>query len=134
MKIKVFMLLSILFCTSIHAQEKKDIYSLTAEQWREDIVFLKVQIEKNHINPFHFQSKETWDKRFNDFEKALPNLSFEQKLVGIATLGASFGDGHTAARPYEFMHRFPVVFCWFGNDLRIIQIDNITKQWLEIRF
>lgn len=124
MKIKLALFLSLIFCISIYGQVAKNIASLTTDQWREDILFLKEQIEQKHIDAFHFQSKEAWDKKFGAFEKALPKLSYEQKLVGIATLGASFGDGHTAARPYEFMQRFPVTFSWFGNDLRIVRIDK----------
>ncbi|MDH4058247.1 MAG: hypothetical protein OEU76_05755, partial [Cyclobacteriaceae bacterium] len=124
-------LLILIFLLSVSwSYAQKDPRTLTKEQWKEDILFLKEQIEKNHIDPFHFQNKQEWDKAFDDLEVALPDLTYQQIVSRIISLAASVGDGHTNARPYAALTRYPVTFQWFGEDLRIIRISKENSQVL----
>lgn len=131
MKIKyTFLALALLSFLLSNCQDKKELTKLTTAEWLEDVRFFKKEIEDKHINAFHHQSKESWDKKFSEFERELPGLTSEQIMTGLMTLGALVGDGHTAARPYNYFRRFPITFTWFGNDLIITRISANQKSAL----
>lgn len=126
-------LLVILFLSYSITYAQSSLSTLTTEQWIHDIRELKLQIEKNHIDPFNHISKATWDKKFQGLESELPKLSYQQIVTRLIALAASVGDGHTNARPYEALSRYPITMQWFGDELRIIRIAHDKKEALGAR-
>lgn len=124
-----YLILIFLAFTETNAQSQT-LQQLTVEQWREDVQFLKSEIEKNHISPFDHLDRNTWEQNFEAFDKDIATLSYEQRIVRLISLAASVGDGHTSARPYEFLQRYPITLMWFGKELRVIRS---TKDNADLR-
>lgn len=114
-------LILILFTIPGVTTQSQNLRQLSDAQWREDALFLKSEIEKNHIGPFDHSDQDTWEQSFAAFDKNLAVLSYEEKVTRLISLAAAVGDGHTSARPYEFLQTYPITLMWFGKELRVIR-------------
>ena len=114
---KVLFILSLFLFFQLSAQQK-----LTAEQWKEDILFLKKIINDDY--PFLF--KKVTAKEFNEAADKLYNqvedLEDHEIIVGMSRLISLFKYGHTYIsfhqKPYEFS-QFPFNLYEFNDGVYI---------------
>ena len=72
---------------------------LTAEQWREDVRFMAMEMQRRHANLFHTVSKEAFDAAVTDLIARIPTLQRNEIVVGMMRIAAMVGDGHTRVDP-----------------------------------
>src|SRR5215831_8475116 len=92
--------------------------ALTATQWAEDLDFLVSTIRTRHLNPFAHQSSRMFDEKVAALTRALPGLRDDDaRMVALARLAVSIGDGHTNLEIYRSQPLVPIRVFWFGRDL-----------------
>jgi hypothetical protein len=67
----------------------------TADQWIDDLDYLRVRMRSSHGNPFHTVDHQALDAEFHALRAAIPNLSDFEIAFGMQKLIASLGDGHS---------------------------------------
>ena len=118
--------------------EKTERHAYTTEQWREDLQFLARELPKRHRNAFHKISPATFDSEVAALDARIPSLTDHEIVVGLASIVALVGDGHTRlALPQDpdagfdrahtvtdppkdsslFMHHLPVKVALFDDGL-----------------
>src|SRR5262245_20995439 len=98
-----------------HAQDRS---ALTVTQWAEDLEFLATTIKTKHLSPFTHQSAQIFDEKVAALGRALPRMrSDNARVVGLAALAASIGDGHTLLEIYGSQPLVPIQLFWFGREL-----------------
>ena len=75
----------------------------SVRKWREDLSFLKQQIQATHPDPWSHISEAEFQKKLDAISTALPQLTDDQLTVRLMELMASFGprDGHTMLNPMQ---------------------------------
>lgn len=81
---------------------------LTTTQWREDIDFYVSQLEKNHANLYHSQSKIQFYQNVELLKQQLVGMTDNQILVALMKLTKSINDGHTSFPLWgNDVHKYP---------------------------
>jgi hypothetical protein len=108
--------------------------ALTATEWAEDLEFLSTTIKTRHLNPFAHQSEQLFDRKVAALARALPRMRDDTaRMVSLAGLAASIGDGHTSLEIFRGQPLVPIRFFWFGRELRVIGSDTAHRQLLGQR-
>jgi ketosteroid isomerase-like protein len=94
--------------------------SISPEDWREDLRYFAIEIEKRHKNAFHHVSRGEFDRDVKALDAAIPSLHAGAIVVGLMKLTAKIGDGHTFVRLPATFTRYPLQLYWFGDELRVI--------------
>ena len=71
-------------------------FSLTAEQWRQDLRYFAKELPLRHRNAFHLMTREQFEKAVSSFDAEMPKLTNEEIFVRFLKLIAMVGDGHTS--------------------------------------
>jgi hypothetical protein len=75
----------------------------TVSVWHADLdAFLEV-LGSEHKNPYFLTPEATFDAAVSAYRRALPELSREERIAGLARIVGMVGDGHT----WMPMHRLP---------------------------
>lgn len=80
-----------------------------APVWRTTLRHVTDVIEAVHPNPFTHISRDDFQSRARDLDRALPRLSEEERMVRAMQLVALLGDGHTQIEPTGDAFRL-----WYG--------------------
>ncbi len=99
-------------------------------QWREDLQYLARELPKRHKNLFHTVSREEFEKMVAELDAAIPTLEDYQIIVRMQEITAKVGDGHTYVHLPQTFKRYPLVFYWFGNALRVVRATKEYKDAL----
>lgn len=105
---------------------------LTAEQWREDLQFLKHTVHGKYPNLFHKVTADQFDAAVAALDKKLPELKDYEVMAEMSKIVAMFRIGHTqlsltgagsrhqetAGHGLAFSHA-PVQFYWFSDGLYV---------------
>ncbi|TMJ12050.1 MAG: tetratricopeptide repeat protein [Alphaproteobacteria bacterium] len=75
------------------------VYTLSAQQWREDLRFMADEMRRRHKNLYHAVSKEAFDAAVADLDARIPSLQRNEIVVGMMRIAAMVGDGHTRVDP-----------------------------------
>ena len=127
--IPVFLLIA--FCTSV-ANTQATRFS--AVQIREDITFLRSELEQRHPNLYLYSDKAAIDSCFNRlYQSALDSMTEQESYGLITSLCSVIKDGHTLFYPgekstdYHDLHSgfFPFKTWWNGKTLFVAM--NYTK-------
>ena len=70
--------------------------SLTKDQWRQDLEFLKETIHKDYSFLFKKTTADNFDRMVHDLDKKIPQLEEHEIIIGLAKIIASFKYGHTS--------------------------------------
>jgi len=79
---------------------------LSAEEWREDLQHLARVIDEIHPNPYLFHDRGAFEVAVAELSAAIPELTDDQVIMGMARIGAMIRDGHSFLRPLS--QRFPL--------------------------
>lgn len=74
-------------------------YTLTPEQWREDLRILMEELPRRHRNLYHTTSAATFDSAAQALSARSPSLARHEIILGMARIVALAGDGHTNIYP-----------------------------------
>lgn len=88
--------------------------TLTVADWRKDLRILAAELPRRHANAFHTISRAHFDRMVADIDRQLPSSDVDQAVVGLASIVASVGDGHTTLQLPGDWPRYAIVPAWFG--------------------
>lgn len=90
--------------------------------WRADLAFLAAELPKRHPAPFHQTTEAAFDAAIDELATALPGLSDDQRLVGLARIVALVADGHTQLDLGRYGRKlvYPLTFYWFPDGVFVI--------------
>src|SRR5688572_20409694 len=74
-------------------------YTLTPEQWREDLRVMMAELPRRHVNLYHTTSAETFDSAAKALHERIPQLARHEIILEMARIVALAGDGHTNIYP-----------------------------------
>jgi hypothetical protein len=74
-------------------------YTLTAEQWREDLRIMMEELRRRHRNVYHTTSAATFDSAAKILHEKIPTLTRHEIILELARIVALVGDGHTNINP-----------------------------------
>ena len=74
-------------------------YTLTPEQWREDLRTMMAELPRRHRNLYHTTSAETFDSAAKALHERIPTLARHEIILEMARIVALAGDGHTNISP-----------------------------------
>jgi hypothetical protein len=74
-------------------------YTLTAEQWREDLRVMMEELPRRHRNLYHTTSAATFDSAAKALHARIPTLGRHEIILEMARILALAGDGHTNISP-----------------------------------
>jgi hypothetical protein len=109
---------------AVHGQQ------LSSSNWLEDVSYFRKEFPKRHMNAFHNVPKEEF---FGDVDKLLayvPHLKEHEIIVRLMQITAKVGDGHSRVHITPLKQRYPAVFNWFDDELRVIATTPEYKQLL----
>ncbi len=89
---------------------------VTPADWRSDLLTLATELPKRHANAFHTTTKAEFDAAAAAVESTIATANADQIVVGLASIAASIGDGHTRLRLPVSWARYAIVPAWFGCD------------------
>jgi hypothetical protein len=112
------------------AQQARAIPELSTAQWRQDLRLFAEGVTKHHKNAFHLVSKERFDSAFAALDRRIPSLKGYEVVVGLQSLAAMIGDGHTFLATWGIQRYYPLDFFWFGRDLRVVRAAPAYKDAL----
>ncbi|MBA3578335.1 MAG: hypothetical protein H0W39_12140 [Sphingomonas sp.] len=72
---------------------------LSAEQWREDLAFMAAEMKRRHANLHHSVSSQEFEAAVADLHARIPVMQRNEIVVGLMSLAAMIGDGHTRVDP-----------------------------------
>jgi hypothetical protein len=106
---------------------------VTPAQWHEDLFVLAREITTRHRNPFHYVAKRAFDEAVATLDGRLPMLRDYEVVVGLQSIAAMIGDGHTRVDTSHMYQRFPLELFWFGRELRVIRTIGAYERALGTR-
>ena len=131
------MVAALLFAAETAAQPSR----WTADEWVDDLDYLRVRIRSSHVNPFHALEGGQLQAGFEKLREDIPTLTDFEIAFAMQRLVASLGDGHSwlayyekdltryfPFRAYEFTDGFYITHGTRGHDdlagARIVAIDG----------
>lgn len=100
--------------------------------WQADLAHLVEGIVTRHRQPFHLISQVDFETQVAELAARLPALPDAAAVVALRGIAASIGDGHTfVAAPS--LPKFPLEFCWFGDDLTVVRAAAAYRQLIGAR-
>jgi hypothetical protein len=110
------------------AQQQASTRHEPANEWRDDLAFLRAKLLAMHPDPFRKIGRAQFDAAADQLDRSFASLSREQSIVGIMRLVASLGDGHTSVLPgpqkRAGFHVLPLRFYLYGDDLYLDGADR----------
>jgi hypothetical protein len=88
---------------------------LTAEDWREDLHYMALQMRLKHKSLFHTVTEAEFNKAVEKLDADIPHLNRDEVVVRFAEIGVLIQDGHSGVElrqfpPGEHKDRIPVRF------------------------
>jgi hypothetical protein len=90
---------ALLLAPPVFSQTVAPRYTLTAEQWREDLRMMMAELPQRHRNLYHTTSAETFDSAAKALHARIPTLARHEIILEMARIVALAGDGHTNIYP-----------------------------------
>lgn len=106
---------------------------MNSDRWREDLHFLAKEIQRHHKNPFHSTSEEQFNSAMAALDARIPQLKDYEIIVGLQSLAALIGDGHTFLATWDIQHFYPLDMFWFKEDLHVIRTVPAHQDVLGMR-
>lgn len=90
---------ALLTAPPVFSQTVAPRYTLTPEQWREDLRMMMAELPRRHRNLYHTTSAETFDSAAKALHARIPTLARHEIILEMARIVALAGDGHTNIYP-----------------------------------
>ena len=114
------------------SQQAAPRYTLTAEQWREDLRVMMDELARRHRNLYHTTSPATFDSAAKALHDRIPTLARHQIILEMARIVALAGDGHTNIAPTRDtaigFRTLPVVLYLFRDGLHVRAAHRIHAE------
>jgi len=105
--------------------------SLTSEQWREDLNTLATEMPARHLDLFHTQSKESFEKAVQTLHNNIPNMQSHEIIVELAKIANAVGDGHSGMRFGDPAINFPqiqLILHWLEDGMFVKAAPGSLKE------
>lgn len=113
----------VLSTASAGAQTLAPRYTLTAEQWREDLRVMMQELPRRHRNLYHTTPVTTFDSAARALHARIPTLARHEIILEMARIVALAGDGHTNIYPMRDaaigFRTLPVALYLFRDGLHV---------------
>lgn len=106
------------------AAPKADPDAPRVEQWRADLAYLSDFLPRLHVDPFTMLSEDDFRSQVEELDADLFALSDAQIELRLMEVVASLGDAHTTLVSATRPATLPVAFEFFGEELRVMAIDD----------
>src|SRR5688572_26095617 len=87
---------------------------LKPEDWRADLQTLAAELPKRHAKAFHTITQAQFDASVAALDAVIPTSTPDRIVVGLASIAASIGDGHTRLKLPTNWPRYAIMPEWFG--------------------
>jgi len=136
-RIKVSLAISVVLALQFFVSSAMAGTAAEIRDWREDLHFMAVQMEKTHKNLYHSISRNDFAARVEGLDARIPSLTRAEFIVGLAQIVAAVGDGHTNIYPTRDakigFHTLPVAFTYFGDGLYVRAVPQSERSLLGAR-
>src|SRR5688572_17037171 len=95
----VAIICALLTAPPVFSQTVAPRYTLTPEQWREDLRMMMAELPRRHRNLYHTTGAETFDSAAKALHARIPTLARHEIILEMARIVALAGDGHTNIYP-----------------------------------
>lgn len=126
-------LFCILLLASSLAHADAALPTLTVEQWQQDLDFFANEITTKHRDPFHFISRNDFEREVSDLRQRIPSMKNYEVAAGLQRLAALIGDGHTFLETWNVYANYPLEVFWFGDELRVVRAAPEYRKALGTR-
>jgi hypothetical protein len=95
--------------------------------WLQDLDVLARELPRRHMAPATERPVAAFAADVERVKSRIALMAREEIVLEFARLAASFGDSHTElslGQPRVGFHRFPLGLYFFGNDLRVVAVDE----------
>lgn len=107
-------------------------YTLTPEQWREDLRVMMEELPRRHRHLYHTTSAATFESAANVFHARIPTLARHEIILEMARIAALAGDGHTNLSPTRDpaigFRTLPVALYLFRDGLHVRAAHRIHAE------
>lgn len=94
---------------------------LAAARWREDLRVFAHELTRRHRNAFHHVPQPRFEAAVAELDRRIPTLQDHEVVVGLQSLAAMIGDGHTFLEVEARYRRYPMTLARYGDDLRVVE-------------
>ncbi|MEO1136634.1 MAG: hypothetical protein AAFW68_08500 [Pseudomonadota bacterium] len=111
--------------------------SIEVEKWREDADAYVAQLLSAHDDPFHTTNEAAFFIALNEYKSSVEDMSYSERVVGLARIAALVGDGHTwmplytvpfgSLPPGPNFRVLPVRFELFDDGLFVVGADAVHE-------
>lgn len=115
--------------------------SVTKEEWKKDLEYLKEELPKHHANPFLYTSQTDFTSAIASLESDLINLNDKEIAFEICRIVSTLQDGHTQLisivfdmPPFLESRLFPLRIFYFNDGIYVTNggRDNVELEGLRI--
>lgn len=102
--------------------------------WRANLDTLASELPRRHPAPFARTSEAAFRAAVDDLARALPTLTDDQRIVGLARIVALIGDGHTVLDPGgRRAEVYPLALGWFTDGVVVVDADDAHRDAIGAR-
>ncbi|MDB5230811.1 MAG: peptidase [Chitinophagaceae bacterium] len=124
-------------CSSGYSQS---LSGAELKNWKEDLRYLKDNMQRVHFNPYHKTGKEAFQYYTDSVIKRLDKMNSDEALVALTKMVALIGDGHTLINffsPGQKFHCFPLRTYVFEDGIYVIDAaeqykDLVGKKLIKV--
>jgi len=100
--------------------------TLSADDWRADLDYLRDYLPQVHLDAFHRISKGEWHAAIGDLRARIEEYDDARLAVAMAQVVARIGDAHTGLHWRETggFHSFPVRVLLFEDGVHVVAVDE----------
>lgn len=124
-RLKFFITSAIFFFSIL----KLGAQNLTAQQFVEDLEFLKKELPKRHKNLFAKISEEEFNQKIEQIAQKSKTLNNEIFEIELYKLIKEIGDEHTRIEPI-YKTKFPINFDFFKEGIYVTKTDSLHSNLL----
>jgi hypothetical protein len=107
-----------------------------SRKWLEDLTVLARELPRRHVAPDTERPVAAFAADVERVRSRIPSMTRDEIVLELARLAASFGDSHTEVslgQPGLGFHRVPLGLYFFGNELRVVAVDDGHAELLGLR-
>lgn len=94
---------------------------MSPEKWRADVDAFARELPRRHKNAFHSVTRERFAAEVAALRERAGTANDDEMIVGLMTIAALVGDGHTGVRLQSDVHQFPLGVLLIEGRHRIVR-------------
>jgi hypothetical protein len=111
--------------------------SMSATEWRKDLLFLRQQLLTHHPKLFYGPPRERFEQAMTRLQQQVPGMPRDRIIMEIARALATVQDGHTQINPANDdaigFHRYPFRLYWYSDGMFIRSVAPEYRRFAGAR-